>query len=306
MANTPFSDQDMDLGFLSDAGRSGKRNEDAVSVFSVSLQERFKLAAPITVAVVADGIGGSNAGEVASRIAIDMFRQVMMSDPETPISERLEQAVIAANNEVVDAACLEAGLRGMGTTIVAAAIDDTTLFLVHVGDSRAYLVRENVIFRLTLDHTWAQEAIDIGRLTPEVARIHPNRNVIKRFLGIDDEVKVDHQIIDVSQPIDENELGTHRVIDRLPLMQGDMVLLCSDGLTDELSDEEVEHIVAKYSNRNSQIIAQHLVSAANSHGGRDNITVVVIRRLDVTDLSQPPRPASFLDKAKSYLRAHLS
>lgn len=262
------------IGATSHPGRSGKNNEDAQDVFVVDWQDTIKLQ-EVQVAVVADGIGGNNAGEKASKIAIERIRSEMTADRGTPIPERLEKALLAANQDIYSASQYETNLRGMGTTVVAAAIVGSTLYVAHAGDSRAYLIRAGKIHQLTLDHTWAQEALEAGRLTPETARLHPNRNVIKRFLGIEETVDIDHSLVDIgAAPDAENPYTASAKLDRLPLQPGDRVLLCSDGLNDELSDEE---ILGGAQKNPPQKAVEHLVAMANAKGGRDNITAVLLQ-----------------------------
>ncbi|MCB0199430.1 MAG: SpoIIE family protein phosphatase [Anaerolineae bacterium] len=274
MPNTNLLLGDLSLGQATDPGRTGKNNEDYFGAFEVDWQDDLRLR-QIQVAVVCDGIGGNNAGEVASKVAVEKVRALMGSEVSMPIPERMTRAVQAANQLVFDTSQNRPELRGMGTTIVLAAIDDRTLYLAHAGDSRAYLIRNGTAYRLTLDHTWAQEAIDHGVLTPEAARVHPNRNVIKRYLGVDETLAVDSNIIDISQGETTVEgAGKWPTVPSLALQPGDSVLLCSDGLTDEISDEELQTLVRKHG---PQEAADRLVALANEHGGRDNITVVVMR-----------------------------
>lgn len=262
------------IGSFTDPGRSGKNNEDNLAVFEVDWQDDLRLRR-VQVAVVADGIGGNNAGEIASRIAVEKIQAIMRTLPTVPIADRLEQALQQANHEIFDTGQSNPSLAGMGSTVVVAAIVDDLLHVAHVGDSRAYLVRGGAAHRLTLDHTWAQEAIEIGRLSPEAARVHPNRNVIKRFLGIDEALDVDHKIIDLEQASSEVEgPGRWPMAEQMRLLPGDTVLLCSDGLTDELTDAELQGAVRKYE---PQSAAEQLTAMANAHGGRDNITVVLLR-----------------------------
>lgn len=262
------------IGSKTDPGRSGKNNEDTLDVFVVDWQDALKLQ-QVQVAVVADGIGGNNAGERASKIAVERIRSQMIADRTTPLPERLEKALTAANQDIYTASQYEASLRGMGTTVVAAAIVGSTLYVAHAGDSRAYIIRDGKIHRLTLDHTWAQEALEAGRLTPETARLHPNRNVIKRFLGVEETVDIDHNLVDIgAMPDADNPYTASARLDRLALQPGDRILLCSDGLNDELTDEE---ILSGAQKNPPQKAAEHLVAMANAKGGRDNISVVVLQ-----------------------------
>ncbi|MCB0206903.1 MAG: serine/threonine-protein phosphatase, partial [Anaerolineae bacterium] len=274
MPNTNLLLGDLFLGQATDPGRTGKNNEDYYSAFEVDWQDDLRLR-QVQVAVVCDGIGGNNAGEVASKVAVEKIRSLMESEATVSIPERMIQAIQAANQAVYDTSQNRPELRGMGTTVVMAAIDDKTLYVAHAGDSRAYLIRNGTAYRLTLDHTWAQEAIDHGVLTPEAARVHPNRNVIKRYLGVDETLAVDSKIIDISQESSSGEgAGKRPMIPSLALQPGDNVLLCSDGLTDEISDEELQTLVRKHG---PQEAADRLVALANDHGGRDNITVTILR-----------------------------
>jgi serine/threonine protein phosphatase PrpC len=262
------------IGMHTDPGRSGKNNEDALDTFVVEWQENTTKIHQVYVAVVADGIGGHNAGERASRIAVERIRQVMTKERIMPIPQRLETALLAANQDIFTASQYDNSLRGMGTTVVAAAIVNSTLYVVHAGDSRAYLIRNGTIYPLTIDHTWAQEAIEAGRLTPEMARLHPNRHVIKRFLGIDKKIDIDHTIIDI-KALSKNfdPYAIHSKTDHLTLLPGDRILLCSDGLNDELTDEEILSVAQKGL---PQKASEQLVAMANAKGGRDNISVILL------------------------------
>jgi serine/threonine protein phosphatase PrpC len=286
------------IGSFTDPGRSGKNNEDALAVFEVDWQDSLRLRR-VQVAVVADGIGGNNAGEVASRIAVEKIGAVLRTQATVPIVERLQQALQQANHEIFDTGQSNPTLAGMGSTVVAAAIVDDLLHVAHVGDSRAYLVRDGVAYRLTLDHTWAQEAIEIGRLSPEAARSHPNRNVIKRYLGVDEALDVDHKIIDIEQTSSEIEgPGRWPMAGQMRLLPGDTVLLCSDGLTDELTDAELQGAVRKYE---PQAAAEQLTAMANAHGGRDNITVVLLRVPGGAPVPTAKAPAAAAAGGKSRL-----
>jgi protein phosphatase len=292
------SDSAFLIGSFTDPGRSGKNNEDALAAFEVDWQDDLRLRR-VQVAVVADGIGGNNAGEIASRIAVEKIQAIMQTQPTVPIIERLEQALQQANHEIFDTGQSNPSLAGMGSTVVAAAIADDLLYVAHVGDSRAYLVRGGVAYRLTLDHTWAQEAIEIGRLSPEAARVHPNRNVIKRFLGVDEALAVDHAIIDISQAADGVEgPGRWPMVEQMRLLPGDTVLLCSDGLTDELTDAELQATVRRYE---PQAAAEQLTAMANAHGGRDNITVILLRVPGGAPVPTAKPPAAVAAGGKSRL-----
>lgn len=219
------------------------------------------------VYVVADGMGGHNHGEVASRVAVDSIRefiaQTVDRDGTLPIgydanllqhSNRLKRSIQVAHDQVLTAIREDGTLLGMGTTIVGAMLDDNILAIAHVGDSRGYRLRNGHLELLTQDHTWVNEQVVAGYLSEEQAKSHPLKNVVTRALGGDSEVVVD---------VTETEVWP-----------GDLFLLCSDGLTTMLSDQEIhERLVADMS---IDAICQRMVDDANARGGFDNITVVIL------------------------------
>ncbi|HLY49630.1 MAG TPA: Stp1/IreP family PP2C-type Ser/Thr phosphatase [Solirubrobacteraceae bacterium] len=248
-----------------DTGRQRRENEDSAYV-----------RAPMFV--VADGMGGAQAGEVASRIAIETFEQA----PEAPgpPEARLAELVRDANHRIYDRSRAEQSRAGMGTTLTAAYLDDADLAIAHVGDSRAYLFRGGELRRLTQDHSLVDELVRQGKLTEEQAAEHPQRSIITRALGPEPEVEVDTW--------------------SYPVKAGDVMLLCSDGLTSMVSEERVADILG--SAPSLRAAADELIREANEAGGRDNITVVLSRFEEVgaekgveqpTRVSQlPARPES--------------
>lgn len=267
------------LGYATHPGKSGKNNEDDFVVFDVDPPSGDGTrSGRMPVALVADGIGGNIAGETASHLTAQTFQDTFRALHQSPPRRRLVEAIEAANLAVYERAQADSTLQGMGTTVVAATLLDNQLFVAHAGDSRAYLIRQGRAYQLTADHTWAQEAIEVGRLTPEQAREHPNRHVIKRFLGIAPEVEVDTQLVE--QPtLTANPPATTpgRKPDGFLTQPGDTILLCSDGLTDVVSDKQIEQALKKYG-ANVQDAAHHLVDLANKAGGPDNITVLLLQR----------------------------
>jgi len=223
---------------LTDIGRVRALNEDSV------------LAQP-PLFVVADGLGGHEAGEVASSIAVETLRD---HAPRRPDSKALVRAVRAANREVIRAAREGYGRQGMGTTMTAAIVEGTHVAIAQVGDSRAYLLHEGVLTRVTEDHSMVADMIRRGQLTIAESRTHPNRSVITRALGTDPNMFADAYQFD-AEP-------------------GDRLLLCSDGLTTMLEDDAIAEALAAY--RDPAIAARMLIDAANDLGGHDNISVVVI------------------------------
>jgi protein phosphatase len=232
------------------------RAADTIAKTDTGLQRRENedsALAQAPVFVVADGMGGAQAGEVASRIAVEAFARELPSSG-TP-EQRLVARVHEANKRIFDVSRSERERAGMGTTLTAAYLADSNLTIAHVGDSRAYLMRDGSLRRLTQDHSLVDELVRRGKLTEEQAAEHPQRSIITRALGPEPEVDVD--------------TWTY------PVRAGDVLLLCSDGLTSMVSEDRVAEIIA--SADSLKIAAQALIDEANAAGGRDNITVVLFR-----------------------------
>lgn len=273
-----------------DPGRSGKSNEDSFAIFAAWLQTATSTLpmVPVQVVVIADGIGGSVAGEQASSLAVQTIQEVFAQESAMPIAERLEQAIQQANAQIYATAQENPQLAGMGTTVVAAALVQNQLFVAHVGDSRAYLLRAGQLHQLTVDHTWAQEAIDAGVLTPEQAAKHPNRHVIKRYLGVPNRVQVEHKIIAFERPANPMSAGQslRSMTDHLPFELGDTLLLCSDGLHDVVADAQIQMTLVQHPPAKA---AQQLIELANQAGGPDNITVVLVQWPSPVSVQSPSR-----------------
>ncbi|MFO7589658.1 MAG: Stp1/IreP family PP2C-type Ser/Thr phosphatase [Acidimicrobiia bacterium] len=225
------------VGGATDVGRVRDHNEDG-----------YLVAEELGLIAVADGMGGHRGGEVASTTALDALRIAFLA------GAAIEEAVLAANAAVHDQSVADPNLRGMGTTITAGALVDGSLVLGHVGDSRAYLFRDGRLERVTTDHSLVEELIRAGELTVAEAERDPRRSMITRALGLDSEVEVD--------------------VEEIALADGDRVLLCSDGLTNMVHENELATRLAETDE--PQKLARDLVDAANAAGGVDNITVVVI------------------------------
>jgi PPM family protein phosphatase len=211
------------------------------------------------VFAVADGLGGHQGGEVASAAAVAPLADLDgrgFADP-AEAAEALAAAIREANSAILDQAAGDPGLWGMGTTVTAAAVaGDRHLQLAHVGDSRAYLLRDGSLEQLTTDHTVVGELVRRGRLTPDQAAIHPERSILTRAVGLDPRVPVDTP-------------------DPLELVPGDQVLLCSDGLTEAVPDSRIAELLS--TSPDGDAACRALIDAANDAGGPDNITVVLIR-----------------------------
>src|SRR5437763_8869383 len=224
----------------SDTGRQRRENEDCAF-------------ARAPVFVVADGMGGAQAGEVAAQIAVDVFAHGL-PDAGSP-EERLASRVQEANQRIWEQSRARREQAGMGTTLTAAYLDDSELAIAHVGDSRAYLFRDGSLQRLTQDHSLVDELVRRGKLTEEQAAEHPQRSIITRALGPEPDVEVDTW--------------------SYPIRGGDILLLCSDGLTSMISEERVKEILSSAGTLEQR--GDALIDEANEAGGRVNITVVLFR-----------------------------
>jgi protein phosphatase len=227
-----------------------------------------------TLFAVADGMGGHNAGEVASALTTKILAAVPNGVITTP--DAFAQVVQGINHSIYGAATATSDQRGMGTTLTALAVvdnDETTkpphMVLANVGDSRAYLLRDGVLRQLSVDHSYVQELVSEGLLTPDEARTHPRRNIVTRALGIDANVVVDTNVI--------------------PIIAGDRFMLCSDGLVDEVPTTEIAALCALATNPADT--AHALMLAAKANGGRDNITVIVIDALTTDTIALAATPS---------------
>jgi PPM family protein phosphatase len=249
---------EMKFGARTDIGCVRENNEDS-----------YRIAPDMNLYVLSDGMGGLEAGEVASRMAVDaVLEQYRESEanPTLPLtgepvesvsaaSNRLASAIRFANEQVYRAAQQGAGHRGMGATIVAVKCTDHRMSVAHVGDSRIYRLRAGRLEQLTNDHSFVAEQVRNGKMTQEEADSSTMQNVLIRALGVDPTVEVD--------------------LNEVPLMEGDTVLLCSDGLTRELSDAQIAAVLGE--RRNPETAAAELVELAKRAGGGDNVTVIVLR-----------------------------
>ena len=220
--------------------------------------------------VVADGMGGHNAGEVASALAIDSMKRAAVGGFSS--QESVVAGVNAANAAIHAASGGQSDQRGMGTTLAAViplpahGDEPQRMVVTNVGDSRVYLWRAGELKQVSVDHSYVQELLSEGLVTAEEARVHPRRNIVTRALGIEGDVNADVWVV--------------------PMLVGDRYVVCSDGLVDEVDDAELAGIVG--GNHSAQTVAQQLVDAANSNGGRDNITVVVVDVADDTIAVESP------------------
>jgi PPM family protein phosphatase len=229
-----------------DRGRVRERNEDAYHCGT-------------TLFAVADGLGGHRAGEIASGIAIEVVAKLDQPPPDDPDEARhaLMEAFAAANRAVIEKAAADPAYSGMATTLTVALLHQDQLHIAHVGDSRAYLLRDGEPLRqLTSDHTVVAQLVRQQRMSRDEAAVHPFRSVLVTAVGLEPE-----PLVDLLRPLD--------------LQPGDQVLLCSDGLTEPVADETIAELLAANSDGDAACLA--LIDAANRAGGPDNITVVLLR-----------------------------
>ncbi|MEN6408605.1 MAG: protein phosphatase 2C domain-containing protein [Anaerolineaceae bacterium] len=271
---------------VSHAGMSGKNNEDryAVSAYQLGPDD----PTPALVAVLADGIGGHRAGEVAAELAVEtLSRSLEDSDGKKPLAE-LQNAVSKASQQVFAYAQSDMGRQGMGSTCACAWVIGSRLYTANVGDSRIYLLRGDSIQQISKDHTWVQEALEQGVITPEQVRGHPNQHVIRRYLGSPQPAQAGLGLY--LNPGESEEQA--RANQGMRLHPDDILLVCSDGLTDLVENEE---ILATLRSQPLDQAVQGLVDLANTRGGHDNITVIGIHI--------PPPPPHPVSKARRWVRS---
>ncbi|MBI4858786.1 MAG: Stp1/IreP family PP2C-type Ser/Thr phosphatase [Candidatus Riflebacteria bacterium] len=260
LATTPEAKQSgtlvletFEIAYRTDIGLIRQGNED--NYFVVGQGADLKTQGVLVG--VADGMGGHNAGEVASLVAVETLASYydpafLALEPE----ERLADAVKRANIRILDLSNQNLDMQGLGTTLTALCLKESKAIVAHVGDCRIYLYRRGQLSQMTMDHSLVQEAVREGILTPEQARVHPQRNIITRALGTQDDLEVDTLT--------------------LPIQAGDVYLLASDGLHGLIEDFEIEDIIHQEYN-NVDRITEALVQSALAEGGNDNVTVVVVK-----------------------------
>ncbi|MGQ0641684.1 MAG: Stp1/IreP family PP2C-type Ser/Thr phosphatase [Gemmatimonadaceae bacterium] len=256
----------VDIATESDVGCVREVNEDSIRVIRPT--EPSELARRGILVVVADGMGGHNAGEIASRLAVEVVVQRYAEDTKDP-GRALGRAIEQANRVIVEAAAKDSRYKGMGTTCTALLLRGGLAYCSHVGDSRLYLLRSNDIFLMTEDHSAVMDLVKQGTITQDEARHHPEKNVIIRALGGRPEVEV----ASWEKP--------------LAVRTGDAFLLCSDGLYDLVEDDELRDVLR---GELPQVACKRLVELARQRGGPDNITVGIIAMSD--NAPPPPSPAT--------------
>lgn len=241
----------MEFYSKTDIGKVRTTNQDAVNI--------RKISDNLIWSVVCDGMGGTNGGDIASHTAVEEITKYLgehltEQDDTEKIKETMYTSVQQANSAIFEKAKSTEDLKRMGTTVVLCVISGSILYVVHAGDSRVYLVGKSKIKQLTKDHSIVQEMLDNSQITPREAKNHPQKNIITRALGVNVDIKLDY-----------NEVK---------LKEGDIVLSCTDGLTNHLSEREIYKICSQ---NDFSLVADKLVSEGNKRGGSDNITVSVIK-----------------------------
>lgn len=234
----------MKVAAISDRGLVRSNNEDS---YLVDLNHGLL--------VVCDGMGGHNGGEIASAIAVETISQVFSSSGEE-LPGRLVLALEKANTAILNSAQQDPALHGMGTTATLAAFEDGIMYVAHIGDSSLYIVQDGRLRKVTRDHTLAQQFLMEGRLKPEDMRSNPYNHILTRALGVEENVN-----------IDQYQEKVH---------PGDLILLCSDGLSDKVSEGEMQEVLQETSS-NLEQAAQGLLERALKYGGSDNITIILSR-----------------------------
>lgn len=241
----------MMVGAVTDVGLIRENNQDCMFAGSI---ESFPLY------IVADGMGGHNAGEIASSMAVDIIEKVFTVNKDKLISEEsikqtIEEAIVTANEKIYLQSKKIPDYAGMGTTITLAYIFENKIYIGHVGDSRAYFITKDEIKQITDDHSLVNELIKNGSITPEEAINHPQKNLITRAVGTSSDIQLDFYVLDYKP--------------------NDILIICSDGLTNMLNDDDIMKLIK--SEDDIDIACNNLISIANENGGRDNITVIVIK-----------------------------
>jgi protein phosphatase len=252
------------IGFSTHIGRLRGKDEDSVIAAEVTSMYE-SMARKRILLLIADGMGGQEGGEIASRIGASVTANSILEMLATgdkiessTYHEAFSQAVQHANKEILDLTLNRTQFSGMGTTVSLAVIDGNYLHVAHVGDSRVYVINQRTIKQVTKDHSYVQTLVDLGRITVEQARNHPQKNIVTKVLGYYGEIQPD--------------------LTSLPLSDEDHILVCCDGLTFHVGDEEIKQIVLR--NSNPQNACDELVSLANERGGFDNISLALASAKD--------------------------
>ncbi len=235
-----------------DIGCVRELNEDSFSIGG------FKGDTVPGYCVLADGMGGHNAGEVASQTAVDVISEALsdfLKNSQKEVPMLLDGVIKSANDKIFKAACEDEAKSGMGTTAVIACVFENEMYIANIGDSRAYALRGDEFYQITKDHSMVAEMVTNGTITSEEARVHPQKNVITRALGTDEKAKAD--------------------IFEYEYQKGDILLMCSDGLSGMVTDDDIKSVLK--SGDSAKECTEKLISLAKENGGKDNITVICLK-----------------------------
>ena len=252
-------------GMLTDVGRTRKIDEDSILVADLSFGVNSE-SSKFFLLAVADGMGGHAKGEEASKIALNAISRSVIPDllNDTPFTELLEKGIQNANQDILDYTAKHPESSGMGTTSVCAIVKGNEVNLANVGDSRAYVISDDEIRRVTKDHSYVQSLVDAGKITEEESREHPQKNVIERAVGIDTSIEADTM--------------------RLTLDSEESLLLCCDGVIAHLPDDDIHKIIRD--SPDPQTACQEIVDMANERGGSDNISLIILSS-ESSDIKEP-------------------
>jgi protein phosphatase len=248
-------------------GSTGKNNEDRFAVSAYVSEKHPHI--PVLIAVISDGIGGHRGGEIASEMAVNYVTEFLaQGDIHTP-QKSLGESIQYASNRIFQEAESENGIRGMGATVAAVWVIGNRLYTSHVGDSRIYLIRDHQIFQLSLDHSWVQEAMDMGIITEDEAKRHPNAHVIRRYLGSPKAPDVDQRLY-----LNHKEGDAVALLNQgYPLLPDDRILLTTDGITDLLTNKDLLDL---FENGTIDEAVTRTIDLANQRGGFDNLSIIAV------------------------------
>jgi serine/threonine protein phosphatase PrpC len=281
-----YSKSHLHIGVLSHPGEKREINEDSFGISAYQLEES---QTPSVLAVLADGIGGHQAGEIASQLTVDTIMNTLAREDASLPMQQLRAAVMLAGSQVAETAMRSPDFYGMGSTVAIVWVIGRKLYTAHVGDSRIYFLRDGFLRQITTDHTWVQEAIKREIIRPEEARNHPRAHVLQLAIGSKDPPEPDFRLRLSSDETDAESESNQG----LSLLRNDKILICSDGLTDLVEDHEIKEALEE---QNPDEAVQSLVSLARARGGHDNITTIILGVPEEWSETKPAR------KKRKFLR----
>ena len=248
-------------------GSTGKNNEDRFAVSAFVSEKHPHI--PVLIAVISDGIGGHRGGEIAAEMAVNHVTDFLSQEDINTPQKSLGESIQYASNRIFQEAESENGIRGMGATVAAAWIIGKRLYTSHVGDSRIFLIRDHQIHQLSLDHSWVQEAMDMGIITEEEAKRHPNAHVIRRYLGSPQAPDVDQRMY-----LNHKESDAVALLNQgFTLMPDDRILLTTDGITDLIPNKD---LLMLFENGDIEEAVSQTIEMANERGGFDNLSIIAV------------------------------